>query len=319
MNAALRAFRETDWKDNRSLRARVLNAMAARFEARAEQLAQLLATEVGKVLPHARFETGTVPFNLRFNAALALTDYGRATEVDKDSLSIVIRQPVGVAGIFAPWNAPIALGIRSLAPALAAGCTAAFILPKETAQVNALISEVISDTDGLPAGVVNIITSGREGIEYLVETPDVPVISFTGSTRIGRAISAAGAARLKRFGLELGGKAPMVIFDDADLDAAVAQVTAGLTVFAGQFCMTGKPRHRPARDCGSVPNRAGGATEEGQGWSSFRSAQRDGTSHQQAKCRAREQDGRGRHRGRRENHRARRPRDGRASGERSLL
>jgi acyl-CoA reductase-like NAD-dependent aldehyde dehydrogenase len=198
-----------------------------------------LATENGKILPHARFETATAPFNLRFNAALALTDYGRAAEVDEDSLSIVIRQPVGVSGIFAPWNAPIALGIRSLAPALAAGCTTAVILPKETAQVNALISEVISDTDGLPPGVVNIVTSGREGIKYFVETPDVPVISFTGSTQIGRAISAAGATRLKRFGLELGGKTPMVIFDDSDLDAAVAKVTAGLTVFAGQFCMTG--------------------------------------------------------------------------------
>ncbi|MET0648338.1 MAG: aldehyde dehydrogenase family protein [Pyrinomonadaceae bacterium] len=239
VNAALRAFRETDWKDNRSLRARVLNAMAARFEARAEHLSRLLAAEVGKVLPDARFETATVPSNLRFNAALALTEYGRAAEVGEDSLSIVIRQPVGVAGIFAPWNAPIALGIRSLAPALAAGCTAAVILPKETAQVNALIGEVISETDGLPSGVVNILTGGHEGLEYLVETPDVPVISFTGSTRTGRAISAAGAARLKRFGLELGGKAPMVIFDDADLDAAVAKVTAGLTVFAGQFCMTG--------------------------------------------------------------------------------
>jgi acyl-CoA reductase-like NAD-dependent aldehyde dehydrogenase len=76
-------------------------------------------------------------------------------------------------------------------------------------------------------------------IKYLVETPDVPVISFTGSTQIGRAISAAGAAHLKRFGLELGGKTPMVIFDDADLDTAVAKVTAGLIVFAGQFCMTG--------------------------------------------------------------------------------
>jgi betaine-aldehyde dehydrogenase len=238
VNAALRAFRKTDWKENRSLRTRVLNAMAARFEALAERLAQLLAAEVGKILPHARFETASAPFNLRFNAALALTEYGRAAEVDEDSLSIVIRQPVGVAGIFAPWNAPIALGIRSLAPALAAGCTAVVILPKETAQVNALISEVIFDTDGLLPGVVNILTSGREGIKYLVETPDVPVISFTGSTRTGRAISAAGAARLKRFGLELGGKTPMVIFDDADLDAAAAKVTAGLTVFAGQFCMT---------------------------------------------------------------------------------
>lgn len=239
VNAALRVFRETDWKDNRSLRARVLNAMAARFEALAEQLAHLLATENGKILPHARFETATVPFNLRFNAALALTEYGRAAEVGEDSLSIVIRQPVGVVGIFAPWNAPIALGIRSLAPALAAGCTAAVILPRETAQVNALISEVISTTDDLPPGVINILTGEREGIEYFVETPDVPVISFTGSTRTGRAISAAGAPRLKRFGLELGGKTPVVIFNDADLDAAVAKVTAGLTVFAGQFCMTG--------------------------------------------------------------------------------
>lgn len=76
------------------------------------------------------------------------------------------------------------------------------------------------------------------GSSRIVETPDVPLSSFTGSTRVGRAISAAGAARLKRFGLELGGKTPMVIFDDADLDAAVAKVTAGLTVFAGQFCMT---------------------------------------------------------------------------------
>jgi betaine-aldehyde dehydrogenase len=239
VKAALRAFRETDWKDNRSLRARVLNAMAARFEARAEQLTQLLATEVGKILPHARFETATVPFNLRFNAALALTEYGRAAEVDEASFSIVIRQPIGVAGIFAPWNAPIALGIRSLAPALAAGCAAAFILPEQSAQVNALISEVISDTDDLPPGVVNILTSGREGIKFLVETPDVPVISFTGSTQIGRAISAAGAPLLKRFGLELGGKTPVVVFDDADLDAVVAKVTEGLIVFAGQFCMTG--------------------------------------------------------------------------------
>jgi betaine-aldehyde dehydrogenase len=239
VTAALRAFRETDWKDNRPLRARVLNAMAARFEARAEQLAQLLSTEVGKILPDARFETATVAPNLRFSAARALTEYGRAAEVGADGLSIVIRQPVGVAGIFAPWNAPLALGIRSLAPALAAGCTAAVILPKETAQVNALIGEVISETEGLPSGVVNILTGGREGLQYLVETPDVPVISFTGSTRTGRALSAAGAARLKRLGLELGGKTPMVIFDDADLDAAVAKVAAALTVFAGQFCMTG--------------------------------------------------------------------------------
>jgi acyl-CoA reductase-like NAD-dependent aldehyde dehydrogenase len=239
VSAALRAFRETGWKDDRSLRARVLNAMADRFEARAEDLARLLSSEVGKILPDARFEAATVPPNLRFNAALALTECGRAAEVGADSLSILIRQPIGVAGIYAPWNAPIALAIRSLAPALAAGCTTAVILPERTAQVNALISEVISATDELPLGVVNILTGGREALQHLVETPDAPVISFTGSTPAGRAISAAGAARLKRFSLELGGKTPILVFDDADVDAAVAKVAAALTVFAGQFCMTG--------------------------------------------------------------------------------
>jgi betaine-aldehyde dehydrogenase len=93
VDAALRAFQTTNWKHNRALRARVLNAMAARFEARAEHLAQLLSTEVGKIVPDARFETATAPVNLRFSAALALTERGRAAEIDEANLSIVIRQP----------------------------------------------------------------------------------------------------------------------------------------------------------------------------------------------------------------------------------
>jgi betaine-aldehyde dehydrogenase len=239
VGAAKRAFRHSGWKSDRQLRSRVLNQLADRFEQHAEPLAQALAAENGKILPHARFEVGTVPANLRFNAALALTDHGRATEVNKDSLSMVLRQPVGVAGIFAPWNAPVALGIRSLAPALAAGCTTVMILPEQTAQLNARMSRLISETPGLPPGVVNIVTGGRAAIHHLVESPDVPVISFTGSTGVGRAISATGAPLLKRFGLELGGKTAMIVFDDADLDAAADRITAGLTVFAGQFCMTG--------------------------------------------------------------------------------
>jgi betaine-aldehyde dehydrogenase len=237
--AALRTFHETDWKDNRALRARALNAMADTFEARTPDLVRLLATENGKVIPHAQYEAAIVPLMLRHNAALALIDSGRAAEVGANHLSIVIRQPVGVAGIVAPWNSPIALSIRSLAPALAAGTTAVVMLPRQTAQVNALISEVISETQGLPDGAVNIFTGGREGIEFLAESPDVPVISATGSTRTGQAISATGASQLKQFGLELGGKTAMVVFDDADLHAAAAKITEALVVFAGQFGMTG--------------------------------------------------------------------------------
>jgi betaine-aldehyde dehydrogenase len=120
IDEAKRAFREEDWAKNRTLRAQVLNAMADRFEARAEELARLTTIENGKALAHARFEIGIVPLTLRFNAALALTDYGRSSEVETGGLSLVIREPVGVAGIIAPWNSPATLMIRSLAPALRA-------------------------------------------------------------------------------------------------------------------------------------------------------------------------------------------------------
>ncbi len=237
--AALRAFRETNWKNDRALRSRVLHEMAERFEARAADLVRLLSIENGKVVPEATFEVGMAAPGLRYYGALVLTEYGRVAEWEPGHFSLLVREPIGVAGISAPWNSPVALLIRALAPALAAGCTTVVKMPGETAQVNALISEVISEVTSLPRGVVNMVTGGREVLSFLVESPDIPTISFTGSTRVGRAISQAGAARLKRFGLELGGKTPMLVFDDADLDAALPKLEKAVTVFAGQFCMTG--------------------------------------------------------------------------------
>ena len=239
VTAAKKAFHSTIWKDDRLLRSRVLNRLADSFEQRAEELANLLALENGKVLPHARLEIGIVPQTLRFNAALALTDYGRTAQVVPGSLSLVIRQAAGVAGVIAPWNSPVALMIRSLAPALAAGATAVVMLPAQTAQVNTLIARIIASVEELPTGVVNIFTGGQEAGNALVVHPDVPVISFTGSTKTGRDISANAAPWVKRLGLELGGKTPMVVFDDADLEAAVPKLAQALTVFGGQFCMTG--------------------------------------------------------------------------------
>jgi len=237
--AAVRVFRDTDWKTNRELRIRVLNEMADRFEARSADLAEEMAAEVGKILPEAMFEVSFAAPALRYAAALVITHYGRAAEWEAGRMSLLLREAIGVAGISAPWNAPVALLIRSLAPALAAGCTVVVKMPGETAQVNALMSEVMSEVKSLPPGVINMVTGGREVLGYLVESPDVPTISFTGSTRVGREISRAGAFRLKRFGLELGGKTPLIVFDDADLDAALPKIEKALTVFAGQFCMTG--------------------------------------------------------------------------------
>ena len=250
IDAALRAFRQGEWAEDRHSRSRVLHAMAQQFEDHAEELAMLLALENGKTLQQARFEVSFAPKTLRFNAALAITDYGRAAELGEHRLSVAIREPVGVAGIYAPWNSPIALAIRSLGPALAAGCSAVVVLPKQTAQVNALLSQVIAATPGLPAGIVNVLTGDKEVISHLVESPKTSVISFTGSTRTGRAILASAAESLKRVGLELGGKTPIVVLEDADQDRALEKVVEALTVFSGQFCVTGSRLlvHRSASD-----------------------------------------------------------------------
>ena len=240
VDAAVRAFRESDWKDNRRLRARVLNQMADRFEARRDELVQILSLENGKIVADAEFEVDMLPSKLRYWASTVLTEYGRAAEVSPGHLSVVIRSAVGVAGIVAPFNSPLLLTIRSLAPALAAGTTTVVKMPGNTAQVNRLFSEVLSEAADLPRGVVNVLSeSGSPVSEFLMESPDVPVISFTGSTKTGKSISAVGAANLKRFGLELGGKTPMLVFEDVDIEATAPHIQKALTTFAGQFCMAG--------------------------------------------------------------------------------
>jgi betaine-aldehyde dehydrogenase len=239
IEAARRAFADPVWRTNRLLRARVLNRMADRFEERADDLVALLGLENGKTHDQGRLEVAFAPETLRFNAALALTDTGTNSQVTEGELSLVVRQPVGVAGIIAPWNSPVALGIRSLAPALAAGCTAVMNLPWQTAQTNSLIAELVGETPGLPPGVANTITGGHVTGDMLVRSPDVPTISFTGSTATGKQIMAAASEHLKRVGLELGGKTPLILFEDADLDQALPIVVSALIVFSGQFCMTG--------------------------------------------------------------------------------
>jgi betaine-aldehyde dehydrogenase len=254
-------FDNSDWRFDKQLRAKTLNAMADAFEARSEELVEILALENGKIKPEARFEVSLSGPTLRFNAALALTDTGRAAEPVKGRITMVIRQPTGVSGIIAPWNSPVALVLRSLAPALAAGTTAVVNLPTSTAQTNALIAEIVSSTPGLPPGVVNFLIGGRESASAIITSPDVPVISFTGSTKTGKSISADAAPNLKRMGLELGGKTPMLVFDDADLDVSIPIIVRALTTFAGQFCMTGSRVLVGSKIAPAVRERLGAALE----------------------------------------------------------
>jgi acyl-CoA reductase-like NAD-dependent aldehyde dehydrogenase len=214
--------------------------MADVLEARREEFITLLARENGKILGEAAFEIDLTIPKLRYYAALALADHGGGAEVKPGLYSMTLREASGVAGVIVPWNSPVVLAVRSFAPALAAGCTVAMKLPGQTGLVNGLLSELVAQAESLPAGVMNVFTeSGNEGAPLLVSSPDVDVISYTGSTMVGRKIMEQAAATLKSLSLELGGKTPMVVFDDADLNVVVPVLTAAITTFAGQFCMTG--------------------------------------------------------------------------------
>jgi len=240
VTAASQAFQHSLWAHDHELRARVLEEMAQAFERNRDRLMEILSLENGKVAAEAAFELDMVPSKLRYSAATALLETGRALRPKPGRVSMILRQPMGVAAVIAPWNSPVVLTIRSLAPALAAGCTTVIKLPAQVAQTASLMARIMGEATSLPRGVINLFfESGPEGSSYLVDTPDVPVVSFTGSTRTGRAISSTGARHLKRFGMELGGKTPMILFEDADLLQALPMLEKALTVFSGQFCMTG--------------------------------------------------------------------------------
>src|SRR6202047_1521068 len=232
--AARRAFDTSPWSRDRSLRHRVLGEMADRLDAHAEDLGTLVTRENGKKIAEGLFEGASPSPTLRHNAAQALTEVGISAEVAPGQWFSTYAEPAGVVGIIVPWNSPVALLIRSLAPALSAGNTVAVKMPGQTALVANLVSQILAEVTSLPRGVVNIFTeSGNTGAPYLVASPDVQVISYTGSTTVGRMVAANGAPTLKRMNLELGGKTPMIVFDDADLDATVPLLAAGITTFRG--------------------------------------------------------------------------------------
>ncbi|MFJ9888982.1 aldehyde dehydrogenase family protein [Streptomyces sp. NPDC091287] len=240
IDAAARAFAEGTWRLDPMVRATALSHLADAYDARVDEVVSTLCQENGKLRHEAGFEAHFIPRALRFAAGLALQPHGRVTDTQPGRQAMSLRQPVGVAGIVVPWNSPAYLCIRALAPALAAGCTAVVKMPGQAARTAALMSEILASVPELPKGAVNVVVeSGADVARLLVESPQVPAISFTGSTATGRLVAQGAAAHFKRVGLELGGKTPHLVFADADLDAALATVVASSTVFAGQFCMTG--------------------------------------------------------------------------------
>lgn len=235
--AARQAFETTAWRRSPRLRAEVLLDFATRLEARKEEITDWLVTLNGKLRREALGEIGAGISELRYYAGLARNLFGRVLEVEPGCYSSLDREAAGVCAIILPWNAPVTLLVRSLAPALAAGCTVVIKPAHQTALVNNMVLECLSSDVRVPAGVINsVIESGTEVARHLCESPDVDVISFTGSSAVGKRIAQSTAPTLKRLSLELGGKAPAVVFADADIDKTVAGIVAGGMVMAGQQC-----------------------------------------------------------------------------------
>jgi betaine-aldehyde dehydrogenase len=238
--AARNAFNTSAWPHDPSLRSRALLELADRLEERADAIALTISREMGKAFGDATLEATWSPTTLRYNAGTALSQTGTSAEIAPGVFATAMREPIGVAGIIVPWNSPLALLVRALGPALAAGCTTIIKLPGQTALTNYLIMQAVAATKGLPSGVVNIFTEiGNEGAPLLVESPDVDVINYTGSTKVGRQVAEKAAQTLKRVCLELGGKTPLVVFEDADIEAFAPLVVSASTKFNGEFCMTG--------------------------------------------------------------------------------
>jgi betaine-aldehyde dehydrogenase len=235
--AARNAFETTPWRHSPRVRADLLLAFADRLEARREEVADWLVTLNGKLRREAMGEIMAGVSELRYYAGLARNLGGRVLEVEPQCYSQLDREAAGVAVIILPWNAPVTLLVRSLAPALAAGCTAVLKPAHQTARVHNLVLECIVDDPRLPPGVINsVIESGAEVSRALCADPEVDVISFTGSSAVGKQIARDTAPLLTRLSLELGGKAPAVVLADCDVDRAVQGIVASGMVMAGQQC-----------------------------------------------------------------------------------
>jgi betaine-aldehyde dehydrogenase len=214
-------------------RAGFLEKISAGLKARADEIARLVAQEVGMPLKlSARIQAGLPIANFANYAGIA-----KAFKFEERvGNSLVIREPVGVVGAITPWNYPLHQIALKVAPALAAGCTVV-LKPSEIAPLNAFVLAEVMETIGLPKGVFNVVTGlGAKAGEALVRHPGVDMISFTGSTRAGKRISELAAQSIKRLSLELGGKSASVILEDADLAAAVKGTVSGCYLNSGQTC-----------------------------------------------------------------------------------
>ncbi len=237
VSAASRAF--SSWRRlSPAERSEMIYRLAQLLDQRADEFARVETEDTGKPYPSMSLE-GDVAFsvdNLKFFAGAARSWVGTAAgDFMEGYTSLLRREPVGVVGQITPWNYPLNMGVWKIGPALAAGCTIV-LKPAPTTPRTTLMLAELSKEAGFPDGVLNVVTGGAAAGQAIVEHPGIRMVSLTGSTATGRKVMETAAKTLKRVHLELGGKAPLVVFDDADLDGLAAGATEGATANSGQDC-----------------------------------------------------------------------------------
>jgi len=238
--AAKRAFEGAGWRDlTPAARAKLLHAFADGIEAHTEELYQLETLCNGRPITETRAQLGRLPEWYRYNAALLMADRTDVISMPGPYHTYTSRFPIGVAGILSSFNHPMMIGSKSLAPALATG-NGVVLKPSELTPLTSLLLGRIALEAGIPPGILNVTPGiGAVAGARLAAHPDVGKITFTGGTAAGRAVAKAAAERFAKCTVELGGKTPVMVFDDVDLDVAARGVAFGAFVAAGQTCICG--------------------------------------------------------------------------------
>ncbi len=235
--AAAKGF-ETWRKISAYDRARIMRKAAGLIRDRVDAIARVMTTEQGKPLAEAKGETTAAGDIIEWFAEEARRTYGRVVPARAQGVyQLVIKEPVGVVAAFTPWNFPLNQAVRKISAALAAGCSIIIKGPEETPASCAELVRAYTEA-GVPAGVINLVFGVPAEISsYLIPHPLVRKISFTGSTAVGKQLAAMAGAHMKRVTMELGGHAPAIVFEDADLDAAARILSASKFRNAGQVCI----------------------------------------------------------------------------------
>jgi aldehyde dehydrogenase (NAD+) len=246
---ARETFRAGAWHGKTpSERTRILFRAADLIEQRAEELGAIDSRNVGMSRNHARNLVYAAADQLRYYAGWCTKIYGKSADMkmaggitgeSAELLGYTLKEPVGVAGCIVPWNGPALNAVIKLAPALTAGCSVVLKPAEETPLSAPVLAEVLTEA-GIPDGVVNIVNGyGHTAGAALAAHPDVDKIAFTGSTEVGKLIVQAASGNLKKVMLELGGKSPVLIYDDADMSKAIAGAALGIFINSGQGCVCG--------------------------------------------------------------------------------